>query len=132
MNAMRRVFATLLVVVFSGSLIAPALVADSESQLPACCRRLGEHHCATVETDRQAGSGPAIRASLKKCPSFPDTSMVRPYGGALSLADGPNTSALVSRGLSLRIQATSLYRATHSRSRQKRGPPSKSSKNPEA
>jgi len=43
---MRSILATLLAVGFSSSLIMPALVADSESQLPVCCRRLGSHHCA--------------------------------------------------------------------------------------
>jgi hypothetical protein len=54
MVKMRRVPAILLVFLFGFSPIASALFVDDQSNLPACCRRDGKHHCGM--TDRDMGS----------------------------------------------------------------------------
>src|SRR5947209_7391853 len=68
--------ANLLVAVLSFGLIAPALESESQSKLPACCRRDGKHHCAAAMT--APSSGPVLQDSSGKCPRFPGTKFVVP------------------------------------------------------
>jgi hypothetical protein len=64
----RRALATLLLAVFSFSLISPAVfAARPDDNLPACCRRAGKHHCSS--TTPAESSGPALKAAA--CPSWP-------------------------------------------------------------
>src|SRR5689334_7220745 len=47
LDQMRRVWVTLLALLFSFPLISPAVwVLGTESSLATCCRRSGTHHCA--------------------------------------------------------------------------------------
>ena len=93
---------------FSVSLVAPALVADSESQLPPCCRRLGKHHCTMQEQDR-GGTSPTIRAVPKRCSAFPGTTVARSFRIAIRLAYDAKTSELATCALVVRIQPASLF-----------------------
>jgi len=69
-QALRRVFAILLIALFSFSLISPALSADSDSNLPACCRRTGKHHCAAMSgADQTSSSGQSLKSG-DRCPLF--------------------------------------------------------------
>jgi hypothetical protein len=61
---MRRVLASLLLAIISLSLLTPVLLANASSELPACCRRFGKHHCSMPSSPSPAG-GVAINAS---CP----------------------------------------------------------------
>ena len=63
---MRRTLASALLVLLSFPLIAPAL-ANTASELPACCRRSGEHHCAIAE---QTGSAQTVFQN--RCPVYPN------------------------------------------------------------
>jgi hypothetical protein len=56
----------LLLSLFGVSLITPALAADFDEKLPACCRREGLHHCAMTGTPAPAGA--SIQAV---CPAYP-------------------------------------------------------------
>lgn len=71
---MRRVWASLLVAVFSLPLIAPILLANTASDSPACCRRNGKHRCAMADMADQghALAGLAVKAIQPKCPLFPN------------------------------------------------------------
>lgn len=59
----------LLLVAFSLSLLAPLLAAGTPKELPACCRRDGNHHCARNRAHTH-NSGVAI-SSQAVCPLFP-------------------------------------------------------------
>lgn len=59
----------LLLVAFSLSLISPLLLAGQQKELPACCRRDGNHHCAKQAAPSSA-DGVQIGA-LSVCPLFP-------------------------------------------------------------
>lgn len=60
----------LLLVAFSLSLLTPVLLAGAEQpNLPACCRRDGNHHCAKQQTGKPA-EGVQVSA-LSVCPIFP-------------------------------------------------------------
>ena len=122
---MRRVPAILLVFVFSFSLIAPALFADAESNLPACCRRDGKHHCGMTDRDmaETPSSGAAVDALRAKCPFFPNGGAVLPQpGAALLAACHPAGISIVSQ-IAAPAQAEAGYRISLNRAHHKRGPP---------
>ena len=118
---MRRISAILLMALFSLSLISPAVFAsDADSNLPACCRRAGKHHCAMTASQLGA-SGPAVQTG--RCPVFPAGEAV-PANRPVSL---PGTAQVVFAGLAShpasRPQTEALCRISYSRAAQKRGPP---------
>lgn len=97
MYGMQRACATLLLALFSFLLGAPVLFADADANLPACCRRLGRHHCAMPS---EQTSAPAVKSA--PCSFFPSvTSTPVPtsvglvkFAGGVS---GPPTVHAVSR-----------------------------------
>lgn len=122
---MRRILASLLVVLFGFSLIAQALFAsDPDSNLPACCRRNGKHHCAMMTRSGES-SGPVLLAA--RCPAFPSVNAI-PSSQTAGL---PGSSS--STRIALEMQSPSLIgiqahsRISYSQAGQKRGPPSFSS-----
>ncbi len=69
---MRQALTAFLVLFFGLGPLTAVLPASDESRLPACCRRLGAHHCAMAMQMAAlgAGSGPAFSAS-SHCPMYP-------------------------------------------------------------
>jgi len=122
---MLRVVAAWLIVVFSLALVAPALSADPESQLPACCRRLGQHRCSAVQgADRNDASGAHVSAVPVKCPFFPSSTVVTPsHGNARLMSATHSCVSLAFSAAMRRAQTIALCRPSFSRLRQKRGPP---------
>ena len=114
----RRVLASLLLAVFSFSPTATALLANEDSNLPACCRRLGEHRCALVNLASQGAS-----FIQERCPHFPS--------GSASLAASEMASVTPSQAIfgaivshpAAHAQTEARYRVSFSRAWQKRGPP---------
>jgi hypothetical protein len=127
MVEMRRAPAILLVFLFSFSLIGPALFVDAESDLPACCRRDGKHHCG-MAGDMAAAmadaplSGPAADALRLKCPFYPIGATLPEIGPALVVAS-PGTGLSVVHQIPDAAQAKDGYRISHFDSHRKRGPP---------
>jgi hypothetical protein len=70
----RRLLALSLLLLFSFPLVSPllALSANSEANLPACCRRNGVHHC---EMKMQQANTSAHQVTIStistKCPFYP-------------------------------------------------------------
>ena len=122
---MRRVPAILLVLLFSFSLIAPALFVDDPSNLPACCRRDGKHHCGMMDRDMAdaPSSGVAIDALRIKCPFFPNGGVMVPEGGPALLAASQTAGVAVVSQIADRAQAEAGYRVSLNRAHRKRGPP---------
>jgi len=119
---MRRALAALLVTVFSFPLIAPAFASGAdESQLPACCRRDGKHHCAM---QLEVGNIPAqSRVISEKCPysPFAGSPLLQPHAFA---AVRPPAVAGPAQGAAAIIRAAEAgYRISADRTRHKRGPP---------
>ncbi len=77
---MRRALACLVLALFSFPLISPVLYASGRPELPACCRRTGKHHCASMQPSAAVGGGLALRATPSRCPLYPGgfTSQVLP------------------------------------------------------
>ena len=122
MIPMRRIFALLLMALFSFSLISPAVFAqDADSKLPACCRLSGKHHCAMTASRSESSSGPALQTG--RCSFFPAAQAV-PATRTVSL---PGTSQSIFTRLASnpasRPQTEALCRISYSRAGQKRGPP---------
>ncbi len=118
---MRRACATFMLVLFSFLLAAPVLLADADSNLPACCRRLGLHRCALVATLAAPASGPSAQAA--SCSSFPGARAVPVQAKAdVHKASQGLVSSLATYATE-REQTEARYRVSFNRSRQKRGPP---------
>ncbi len=126
---MRRVSAILQVFLFSFSLLGPALLVDSESNLPACCRRNGKHHCGMTAAEmadmaQTPPSGPAAGARRAKCPFFPSGGAVLPHPGAALLAAPQQASVSTVGQTAAPPHAGRAYRISFDRAHPKRGPPS--------
>jgi hypothetical protein len=119
---MRRVFAVTLVLVFSLPLIAPLLASTpDESQLPACCRRNGKHHCAM---SMELGNIPSrFRVVSEKCPysPFARTPLLQPH--PFTSVKAPAAAGLAAGPAAIVRAAEAGYRVSADRTRQKRGPP---------
>jgi hypothetical protein len=89
----------------------------ADSNLPACCRRLGQHGC----TMAAPSSGPAIQAAL--CPMYPRSGAVPAQAKASATAAPASTLAPVISHPEAQPQTESYYRVSYSRTDQKRGPP---------
>jgi hypothetical protein len=119
---MRRSVAILLALVFNWMLIVPAFASSAESNLPACCRKNGKHHCM-MRMQSSSGSGASLAAIDEKCPYFPQSTTatdVETFVPGISQA----IFAGIVRHPALAPQTEAGYRASHLRSKQKRGPPS--------
>jgi len=124
MVGVRRVPAILLVCVFSFSLIVPVFFADAESNLPVCCRRGGQHHCAMMAGAMEpSASGPAVDARHAKCPLFPNGRAALSYSGAWLPAAINRIAAFSVSQVSIATKCDVVYRIPLDRSHQKRGPP---------
>ena len=119
---MRRGLAAALLATICGLMIAPALLADPESQLPECCRRKGAHHCAMRAESQASSSGSAVYAP-SRCSSFPLTTAGPITGNASFLTSSMATSAGFVTAPAVQSQVEARYRVSFSRTRQKRGPP---------
>jgi hypothetical protein len=122
---MRRVPAILLVFLFSFSLIAPALFPDAQSNLPACCRRDGKHHCGMTAQDmaQTPSSGAAVEALHAKCRFFPEGGAVLPHSDAALLAASQRAYVSLVTRIAVTAQVEAGYRLSCNRAHQKRGPP---------
>ncbi len=119
---MRRILAVALLALFSFSLVEPAVFAsDAESRLPACCRRLGKHHCDVLMEEAESSPGPSIQPSL--CRYFPDRAVKSlPIAGLLKAVPVDSVSML---SFQVYRPSSGTPRPVAFRSTcQKRGPPS--------
>jgi len=119
---MRRAFAVTLVLVFSLPLIAPLLTSTpDDSQLPACCRRNGRHHCAM---SMQMGNVPSrFRVVTERCPysPFAHTPLLQPH--PFISVSAPAASRQAVGPAAIVGAAEAGYRVSADRARHKRGPP---------
>jgi hypothetical protein len=115
----RRISAIVLLAMFSFSLIASAALNTSESNLPECCRKGGKHKCV-MSTD--ARDSPGMRSMAEKCPSPPGRGETL-VPGAEPVRQSVAVVAVTSHPAGI-VQTEARYRASFSRTRQKRGPPS--------
>jgi hypothetical protein len=120
---MRRALASLLLALVSFPLIAPVFASDAASQLPACCRRDGKHHCSMLAEDMET-PGPAFQAVRPKCPVYPTATSFSIQRDVAIVRDFQPQFASLITGSAVPSLTEARYRTPFSRSRQKRGPPS--------
>jgi hypothetical protein len=120
---MRRSIAILLALVFSWMLILPAFARSAQANLLACCRKDGKHHCMLQMGGGSSASGASLTVIGEKCPYFPHSTAaghVETFTPAITEA----IFARIVRHPTVSPQTEAGYRASHLRSKQKRGPPS--------
>ena len=120
---MRRALAFLLAALFSFELIAPALLASAASDVPACCRRNGKHHCAMADGSGEAPAGPSVKALESKCPFFPKTAAVSGYSKTVALSVAPLAGAPSLTGSAIKTPRDNRSRTALRSLVRKRGPP---------
>jgi hypothetical protein len=97
---MRRALSILLLLFFGlGPLAATLQAGNEETRLPACCRRLGAHHCAT-QMDMGAAitgsaSGKIVLKAPSTCPKFPSSTPATTSAPQALLASSPSLPALL-------------------------------------
>jgi hypothetical protein len=117
-----------LIGVFYAAPLLHAASSDPESQLPACCRRNGKHHCAMKDRylRMMASGAPAVMAPPQHCPMYPEHRGVVFPRAPFHVAVIP-TAAADWAGLrkhpACHAQTEARYRIACDRSRLKRGPP---------
>src|SRR5579871_5802474 len=117
MRLVRRYPAILLLAVFSISLSVPALPAGSDSDLPACCRRDGMHHCSTAGTTAPGASLAAV------CPAFPKTGATPAHSKIAAVRPAAAAVGQIAGRAAGLAGALGLVHNCFARERQKRGPP---------
>ena len=122
---MRRLLSISLLLLFVLPLVSPLLAAaPSESNLPACCRRNGKHHCAMAGQLQSSGASPAASAPVlrERCPC----ALTAQAPSHLTYTPRQQTAAIYA-GLAnhpaCHAQTEARLRISFDRSRQKRGPP---------
>jgi hypothetical protein len=119
----RRALASLLVNIFSFWLIAPVVFVSAHPQLPLCCRRNGNHHCAMMGSVRSQGA-PTLRCAAMRCPLYPKAARLSvTWNGVgiptlLATVDKPNSS-----GAALTTKDFRQVVAVHLAANGTRGPP---------
>jgi hypothetical protein len=117
---MHRISAGLLIALFGLSLMSPAVFASGDdSNLPACCRRAGKHHCSMLGADPSAG--PSLRSA--PCPLFPSAPNI-PANRIVTFVGSrpPVFAGMVDRSAEC-PEVTSISRISYHRPGEKRGPP---------
>ena len=120
---MRRLLAILLLAAFGLPVVAPLLAQgqDLESNLPACCRRNGAHHCA-LSIAAQNTNAPTIAA---RCPSFPQQVAIATLTPAAFLPTHASIK-LTTATNSASARADAQRRLSRERTHRTRGPPTNS------
>lgn len=126
MGVLRKLISILLLAIF-GLPVVPQLLAatvKSGSNLPACCRRNGKHHCMLSAAAKYEGASakPAFSAPLDKCPYAPAAISVSPHS-TIGVSKSCVIYAEVVSHPSVHPQTESKRRISQDRSRTKRGPP---------
>lgn len=130
MDMLRKLIAIALLAVFGLPLASSlfALTPRSQSNLPACCRRDGKHHCmmSMAERNRIFGTKPEFSAPLEKCPYCPAAIL----SNHRSADFVPPSRHMIYAGLvshpAVVVQAECQQRISRDRAHGKRGPPASS------
>jgi hypothetical protein len=120
---MRRSVAIVLALLFSWMLVLPAFASTTRSNLPACCRKDGKHHC--MQSASSDPSTPRIAAVNAKCPCCPSSFSLAPSHELWAPAASDAIFAGLVRHPAVSPQTEAAFRVSFFRAHQKRGPPSR-------
>jgi hypothetical protein len=121
---MRRGIAIFLALAFSSLLVLPAFAGPAQSNLPACCRKTGKHHCSLHLAKSETNAGMLLTTVSGPCPYYPCLA-----GPAQLEISSPTVSRALVAAFGLQAgligQAEAGYQPVSDvSSNQKRGPPS--------
>jgi len=122
---MRRLLSFVLLLVFGLPVVAPALgpEASAETNLPACCRRDGMHHCTKTPEQLEAlRHGNQLNAVSGKCPCCPATPANLHQDVLALVVRAAMPSGIVTQTEKV-SQAETWARIALAGARHKRGPP---------
>ena len=116
---MRRIVSILLVALFWAGPVSALLPASADTQLPACCRRHGAHHCAMTSASSVQPFTAGTFAAPERCPFYrrsgPATAPTFTPAAQSALAELPQAPVTFAAA-----RAAVLHRA---RTQASRGPP---------
>jgi hypothetical protein len=122
--------AIMLLIAFGFPLVQPVLAAtaDPDSQLPACCRRHGKHHCSMRMADMMrmmaaANSAPALEAP--PCPFYPAPATAPTFATASLETSLPARAELLRAPAQLTSANTRHAQTCTASANLKRGPPAR-------
>lgn len=109
------------------ALVVPALlpfaVSSPESNLPACCRRDGRHHCAMTAMMERASQQTSFRQQAPECP-YRSQSVLLARSFSVYPTASPAFYAAVVQHPAIHAQTVAARLVSTARSHLKRGPPS--------
>ena len=127
MSVSRKLLAITLLALLGMPLLQPllALTGASETNLPACCRRHGIHHCwmSMAERSQVISRTPRFLLPIEKCPYYPASIPIT----SSSYFVPPIAQAIFAELVAyqaIAVRTDSKRRISFHRSHQKRGPPS--------
>jgi hypothetical protein len=96
-----------------------------DADLPACCRKNGQHHCGMrgVERSGVPSSSPTLTQATERCP-FDSKALVSAFHSHPAMSTAQAIYAEVVAHPSGSPQTSARLRININRSRQRRGPPS--------
>jgi len=106
-----------MLLLLSADAALPLFAGDPESALPACCRRNGKHQCSM-----SADAGGSAKMVSARCPSFPQKTTAAKTECSQTPAPRLMAAPIYSHPAA-KAQTEARYRTSHSRTREKRGPP---------
>jgi hypothetical protein len=113
-----------LVVVFACGVVSPGLFAGAGSNLPACCRSDGKHHCLSQSGMPQSGAAAEeLQLNTVRCPNFPNHATAAGVRCCVAPPSRQATAAVFSHPAA-RARTEAYCRISLIRGAQKRGPPS--------
>ena len=125
-QGLRRICATVLLVLFAAFLIVPGVEASrsgDDVSLPACCRAHGKPHCSMGgQVSRNASSRPAFAHVTAKCP-YAVAAPAATHGNGFGVAVANPIFAELLFSPAVRSQTEAKRRISLGRFHQKRGPP---------
>jgi hypothetical protein len=120
----RRILSISLLLLFSLPLLSPLFAVDAAgTNLPACCRKDGKHHCMMVQRESHDGSGPDVSLVRERCPYGPAVPVASHVDFSFAAGVVTAFAESVSHPTGI-VQTEARLRISFDRSRQKRGPPS--------
>jgi hypothetical protein len=92
---MHRLLASLLALLFGFPLITQFLAVSARTDLPACCRRDGKHHCALSEmaSAPESAGGVGLTAVRPKCPLYPQAILLPAVSKNVAVSNRPLVDA---------------------------------------
>jgi len=122
---MRRLWAIALFAVLALPFVSPffSLSSSPDTNLPACCRRDGRHHCAMMAMMEEASHETSVRQRPAACPYRTHSLLLARTFGFCPRASLYYYSAVV-RHPAVHTQVVLQRLVSEARSHLKRGPPS--------